>query len=358
MSRDYHLDVVGVIEGTNKSSTYHAAMEFLRHYDRYFAPWRDEPINFMEIGLASGASVATWKSYFRKAKIIGVDNNPKCAAFADDRVTIEIGSQDDPEFLEYVCAKFPPTIVVDDGSHQADHIMTSFKTIFPKLRPGGLYVIEDISIHFGPNASSFKGSAPEWTTDYFLRLAKSVIARSPQDEVEQNPVRPILADVDSVDFYRSAVTIRKSGPPLDVAAALRFADRYMQSRAPAGVHERLAQFIVKHDGPADRAEAELKRAIDADGESSSILNVFAEIRFKQGKFAEAAEMAERAARICTNRNALPNAHLWARAGTLRNRQGDLAAAIAAFQKAVELSPETLQFQTMLKNARERLKSTR
>jgi Methyltransferase domain len=307
-------------------------------------------LHFIEIGVASGASVATWKSYFSQANIIGVDNNPRCAALADDRVTIEIGSQADPEFLSEVCSKYPPTIVVDDGTHRADHIMTSFKTIFPLLRPGGLYVIEDIAIHFGPAAADFKGEAKEWTSDYFLRLAKSCLARSPQDDDDQDSIRPTLEAVDSVDFFRSAVTIRKVGPTLDIESALRFADRYMQASAPHGMHERLAQFIVKHNGPLDRAEAELKRAIEVGGQSPQTLSIYSDIKFRQGRLPEAADMAERAARTSSN----PNGHLWSRAGTLRNRQGDLQSAVAAFQKAVELSPGNSLFQALLKSARERM----
>ncbi len=35
-------------------------------------------------------------------------------------------------------------LVLDDGSHRGHHIITSFRTLFPLLSDGGLYVIEDM----------------------------------------------------------------------------------------------------------------------------------------------------------------------------------------------------------------------
>ncbi|MFE3638938.1 class I SAM-dependent methyltransferase [Streptomyces sp. NPDC059168] len=37
----------------------------------------------------------------------------------------------------------PFDIVIDDGSHLNEHVLTSFEALFPHLRPGGLYVVED-----------------------------------------------------------------------------------------------------------------------------------------------------------------------------------------------------------------------
>eukprot|EP01065_Artemidia_motanka_P025120 TRINITY_DN30003_c0_g1_i1.p1 TRINITY_DN30003_c0_g1~~TRINITY_DN30003_c0_g1_i1.p1 ORF type:complete len:439 (+),score=79.62 TRINITY_DN30003_c0_g1_i1:74-1390(+) len=41
-------------------------------------------------------------------------------------------------------------VVVDDGSHRADHQRLAFEVLFPILRPGGVYVVEDIEANFIP----------------------------------------------------------------------------------------------------------------------------------------------------------------------------------------------------------------
>ena len=45
-----------------------------------------------------------------------------------DEVTEEIGEID---------------IIIDDGSHINEHVIDTFKLLFPKLNDGGIYVVED-----------------------------------------------------------------------------------------------------------------------------------------------------------------------------------------------------------------------
>jgi hypothetical protein len=122
------LDEVGLLEGTDKNALTH---DYLRHYERVVGPLRDEPITLLAIGVDRGGSLRTWLKYFTRATIVGVDIKPECAGFATDRCIIEIGSQADPAFLTRLGAKHHPTIVIDDGSHLADHILLTFEMLFP-----------------------------------------------------------------------------------------------------------------------------------------------------------------------------------------------------------------------------------
>ena len=124
------LDALGVIGGTDKSSVAH---DYLRHYDRIFAQYRDEPINLIEIGVSRGASLHLWQEYFRAATVIGIDIRPQNKLYEQGRMIVEIGSQDDPEFLAHVCTKYPPTIIIDDGSHRADHVLFTLERYVPDV---------------------------------------------------------------------------------------------------------------------------------------------------------------------------------------------------------------------------------
>jgi hypothetical protein len=53
------LDVIGVMEGTDKSSVVGLACDYLRHYDELFQKWRRDDINIIEIGVLGGASLRT-----------------------------------------------------------------------------------------------------------------------------------------------------------------------------------------------------------------------------------------------------------------------------------------------------------
>lgn len=124
-------------------------LHYLDIYDRYLSSYRGKSIKFLEIGIADGGSFNVWRPYFGdKANIYGIDILPDCRAKVDAlnlNCHARIGSQNDPQFLREVIAEMGGLdIVLDDGSHVAEHQLTSFKTLFPLLAEGGLYICEDL----------------------------------------------------------------------------------------------------------------------------------------------------------------------------------------------------------------------
>jgi hypothetical protein len=141
------LHEIGRFCGTDKADDEHTFyLSYLDVYERYFEPIRDESIRILEIGVKEGSSLRMWKSYFRNGLIYGLDINPDCKTHEEDRVSIEIGSQGDPEFL---CRCFASTdkfdVIIDDGSHVNRHMLASFECLFnERLSSGGIYVMEDL----------------------------------------------------------------------------------------------------------------------------------------------------------------------------------------------------------------------
>lgn len=119
---------------------------YLEHYDRYFAPFKRAPVRMLEIGVFKGGSLELWRRYFGSDAIIyGIDIDPACADEVEAPNQVRIGSQADPAFLASVVAEMGGVeLILDDGSHKGHHIITSFRTLFPLLSDGGLYVIEDM----------------------------------------------------------------------------------------------------------------------------------------------------------------------------------------------------------------------
>jgi hypothetical protein len=351
MDSKFDLDVVGVIEGTDKSSSVQLCWDYLRQYERLFERFREAPINVIEIGVAGGQSLKVWKTYFTRAHIVGIDIAWQCARFAEDRISIEIGSQDDPAFLAQVCARHPPTIVIDDGSHRADHIPYTFERVFPALLPGGLYVIEDLSFHFGDDARRWKGLSEQSPLDYFARIARSTLARSVQDAADWGTARYMLQHVDCIEYFSGAIAVRKRAARGDLSASLAFADEYMRDRTPdASMRDRLVQFILKHSGPLERAEAELKQAIEIGGETPSRVRMYSDIRLQQQRLPEAAELAARAAELAKDPVA------WMHAGNAFTNAGDHAAAARAFRQGLALQPAFPVLSLRLSESLERLGS--
>ena len=84
-------------------------------YDKHFAPYRDQQINILEIGVLKGGSMRIWEKYFPKANIFGIDIDEECLQYQSDRTKIFIGDQADVSFLRNVKAKIPRIdILIDD----------------------------------------------------------------------------------------------------------------------------------------------------------------------------------------------------------------------------------------------------
>ena len=120
-------------------------IDYLPVYDRHLSPYRGTDVKLLEIGVNRGGSLQMWREYLgANAVVYGIDIDPECVRFVDPPNEIRIGSQDDPEFLASVISDMgSPDVILDDGSHRAQHQIASFNCLWPKLNLGGLYMIED-----------------------------------------------------------------------------------------------------------------------------------------------------------------------------------------------------------------------
>ena len=67
----------------------------------------------------------------------------------DHRTSIWIGSQEDPEFWDELVESVPPIdIVIDDGSHVGRMQLETFQSLWPRLAPGGVYIVEDMVLAY------------------------------------------------------------------------------------------------------------------------------------------------------------------------------------------------------------------
>lgn len=136
----------------NKGPVVHKWHHYIPIYDRYFSRFRGQDFKFLEIGVSDGGSLQLWRKYFgTSATIFGIDINPACAQFDGQAGQVRIGSQDDPEFLSAVIEEMGGVdLVLDDGSHEMAHIETTLRSVFPKLSPRGVYMIEDLHTAYWP----------------------------------------------------------------------------------------------------------------------------------------------------------------------------------------------------------------
>jgi O-antigen biosynthesis protein len=121
---------------------------YIPEYDRLFGPLRDEPIALLEIGVENGGSLEIWDEHFPRANaIVGCDIDPACQMlrFTSDNIYIVIGDASSRECARQIAwIAFDFDIVIDDGSHNAKDVIASFSRYFPRLKRGGVYIIEDL----------------------------------------------------------------------------------------------------------------------------------------------------------------------------------------------------------------------
>lgn len=344
---NYDLDMAGVMFGTDKSSSHSWAWDYLRHYEVLLEPWRDLPINLLEIGVAGGPSLKLWQSHFRAATIVGIDINPECSRHAQGRAVVEIGSQADPAFLERVSAKYPPTIVIDDGSHQAAHILFSFEHLFPALEPGGIYIVEDAAFHFYPGTTQPRPFGGPPMPDYFLELARICLAKASVEGAKSAIPPQVIQETDSVLFFNGVIAIRKR-KQRDIGRALRFAEASLAAgKANGPQYGRAAEYLLRHDGPTELAEQWARRAVDMTRYSPRCAEVLSRILQKTQRADEALELLNLAA--STN----PTSDmLWDQIGLAETQRNNYAAAAMAYQKLADLRPSDPEAQNKLSNALE------
>jgi SAM-dependent methyltransferase len=124
----------------------HGAMKspwLLPVYEETFGHLQDEEVSFLELGILGGGSLKMWSDYFPNGQVIGFDMEPYYQA-KTSRITTFRGDQADPAALQLVIEKGAPfDIIIDDCAHQGHLARASFNLLFPHLKPGGFYIIED-----------------------------------------------------------------------------------------------------------------------------------------------------------------------------------------------------------------------
>jgi hypothetical protein len=132
-------------------------------YEAYLWPMRHQEIRILEVGLGvigsgwdaqiaqgknagGGASIKMWAEYFPRARIFGVDIN-SASHLDTDRITTFVADQGDQAQLRTIIESTGSEafdVIIDDGSHRADHQQITFGVLFEHVRVGGVYFVEDL----------------------------------------------------------------------------------------------------------------------------------------------------------------------------------------------------------------------
>jgi len=136
----------------NEDRPIHKMAHYFVAYERHFGRFAGRPCTFLEIGAGNGGSSQMWKRWFGPlARIVTIDINPICKQFEDEQVAVRIGDQSDGVFLQSLLDEFGPfDAVLDDGSHQMEHVTKSFNYLYDRISPNGVYIVESMHTAYWP----------------------------------------------------------------------------------------------------------------------------------------------------------------------------------------------------------------
>jgi predicted O-methyltransferase YrrM len=119
------------------------------------------PQHIVELGIFRGGGTALLMELAQPQMLVAIEHDSAPVAALDSylarwgldrrcRAHYGVDQADRDEVARIVSTSFgsaPLDLVVDDASHLGPQTRASFETLFPRLRPDGLYVIEDWSWH-------------------------------------------------------------------------------------------------------------------------------------------------------------------------------------------------------------------
>lgn len=230
------LDKLAIKHGTDKSSLSHGYTE---QYARYL-PQKPKG-SLLELGWGGhedpdkgGSSARMWRDWLPGWVIQIIDNEMKNLTSDDSGIRLGYGSQADPQFIEAVSATSGPfDVIIDDASHLSSLTIQSFGLLWPHLKSGGWYVVEDthMAYHDWYYGAEEAHPNPSWSRDpsqpevdlklgqrqppvtimaFLKRLADEANFRDSGEDWDLFPKAFWLGyDVEEVHFHHNIVFVKK-----------------------------------------------------------------------------------------------------------------------------------------------------
>tara|TARA_Y100000590_G_scaffold315081_1_gene356297 strand:+ start:6077 stop:6961 length:885 start_codon:yes stop_codon:yes gene_type:complete len=182
-----------------KSDTY------FQVYEEIFNKYVQKEITFVEVGVLHGGSLFMWREYFgKKARIIGIDLNPKAKELEKDGFEIYIGNQSNKNFWKDFFSKVGKIdILLDDGGHGNVQQIVTLSEAIQNTNDDGIIVTEDVHTSY---LKKFGNPSKHSFINYSKFLIDLVNSRFPDTKI--NKSNNFRNKIYSIAFYESLVAIK------------------------------------------------------------------------------------------------------------------------------------------------------
>jgi len=124
--------------GTDKMSNHN----YGDAYESLFCGYRSEVKLMMEVGIADGSSLLAWSKVFPNATCVGMDIHHSDKAHGD-HIEFHFGDQRIKRDCEAAAAGRQFDFICEDATHQLENTLLTLYWLWPYVKPGGLYVVEE-----------------------------------------------------------------------------------------------------------------------------------------------------------------------------------------------------------------------
>jgi len=213
-----------IAKGTKTDKVTHG---YTRVYHEIMKKDRDKEIDFFELGIFLGNSLKLWYNYFKKGNIYAIDNGriSKVNSFSwidNDRITCSKADQREisdlkKAFEHFGCDKFD--YILDDAHHFQEHQQKSIALLFPTVKPGGYYIIEDVIDREDMLTGSQWGAVKEDCTDATDHIFEQFMAGKElkSDYMTDEQIEYIVSNIDDIYLYNKC---NKDNSPINGTSKL------------------------------------------------------------------------------------------------------------------------------------------
>ena len=177
------LSTLGKQYGTDK-----VEQGFTPVYHQRLFSQRQSIMKVLEVGVFFGSSLRMWRDYFPNAEVVGLDTfkgidgwrnvwgNGQRTTFPNadkflrewkqhlhgSRLHLVVGNQSDDHSMQQVISDLEPwtpfDVIVEDGSHLNRDQQVNLAQLLPLVKPGGLYILEDLHCSLQSGYDDKRGS--------------------------------------------------------------------------------------------------------------------------------------------------------------------------------------------------------
>ena len=156
----------------------------------------------LEVGVHKGGSLMMWQELFPEGTIVGIDNGSYGHTFYPKGTHAVTADQDDPVIAARALEISPEgyDLIVDDASHIGKLSEATFRLLFPLVKPGKWYVLEDWAAGYLPQYG---------VDDSILRFAESLLPMITPDSGTEIARTVHPGEIDSIEYRFSQAIIHK-----------------------------------------------------------------------------------------------------------------------------------------------------